>query len=73
MARREHIFRHVQWTHNLRITLTSFLLKYAKDAMTDLSSFLRTKKVNDIIIRVLHKSTKRILICPKKIVTKRVL
>jgi hypothetical protein len=42
--RKEHIFSHVQWTHNLRITLTSFLLKYAKDdAMTDLSGFLRTK------------------------------
>ena len=41
--RKEHISRHVQWTHNLRITLTSFLLKYAKDAMTDLSDFLRTK------------------------------
>lgn len=59
--RKEHIFSHVQWTHNLRITLTSFLLKYAKDdAMTDLLHFLR--KVFTMIIKVVHNAAKIILI-----------
>ena len=40
IKRQVHIFSHVQWTHNLWITLTSFLFEYGRDA-TVLSPFMQ--------------------------------